>query len=462
MRSGIRCALAHRHPAGDVAPPETRYVSNGDLHIAYQLVGDGPVDIVLLPQWFSNIDSQWEVPPLAAFIRRLGAIGRVLTFDKRGTGLSDPVAVSELPSIEEWMDDLRAVMDDSGIERAVLVANLASSFMAMVFAATYPGRVRALVLVNAYPRFTRAADYPWGPDVDQLEVLVERTRRTWGKGMLLRLFAPSLLADPTVVELESRYERQAASPGTAMAMTRMINFIDVRPVLPTITAPTLAISRADPAAVPAEHRRYVADHISGARYVELAGADELMWAGDQDAVVGEIQEFVTGARPVIEPDRILATILFTDIVGSTQLAAELGDRAWRELLERHHALVRAELAHHRGREVDTAGDGFLAVFDGPGRAVRSASAAVRSVRTLGIEIRAGVHTGEVEVAGDGVRGIAVHIGARVSALAGSGEVLVSSTVRDLVAGSGLQFEDRGLHELKGVPEPWRVLAVIDG
>jgi class 3 adenylate cyclase len=256
--------------------------------------------------------------------------------------------------------------------------------------------------------------------------------------------------------------RVTASPGTAMAMTRMINFIDVRSVLPTITAPTLAISRADPAAVPAEHRRYIADHIPGARYVELPGAEELMWAGEQDALVGEIQEFVTGARPVIEPDRVLATILFTDIVGSTQLAAELGDRAWRELLERHHVLVRTELARLRGREVDTAGDGFLAVFDGPGRAVRCASAAVRSVRSLGIEIRAGVHTGEVEIAGDGVRGIAVHIGARVSALAGGGEVLVSSTVRDLVAGSGLQFEDRGFQELKGVPDPWRVLAVIDG
>src|SRR5689334_24044755 len=276
-------------------------------------------------------------------------------------------------------------------------------------------------MVNAYPRFTRAADYPWGFDAGNFDLIMERTRRTWGKGMLLRQFAPSLLADATLVERESRYERQAASPGTAMAMTRMINLIDVRSVLPTITVPTLAISRADPSEVPAEHRRYVADHIAGARYVELAGADELMWAGDQDALVGEIQEFVTGARPVIEPDRVLATILFTDIVGSTQLAAELGDRAWRELLERHHVLVRAELARLRGREVDTAGDGFLAMFDGPGRAVRCASAAVRSVRSLGIEIRAGVHTGEVEIADDGVRGIAVHIGARVSALAGAGE-----------------------------------------
>jgi pimeloyl-ACP methyl ester carboxylesterase len=305
------------------------------------------------------------VPPLAAFVRRLARFGRVLTFDKRGTGLSDPVPASELPSIEEWMDDLRTVMDESGIDRAVLVANLASSFMAMVFAATYPARVRALVMVNAYPRFTRADDYP---------------------------------GDAALVEQESRYERQAASPGTAMAMTRMINLIDVRSVLPTITVPTMVISRADPAAVPAAHRP-------------------------------------TGGRTRPGPGDDLVHRHF----GSTRLAAEHGDRAWRELLERHHALVRSELARFRGREVDTAGDGFLAVFDGPGRAVRCASAAVRSVQSLGIEIRAGVHTGEVEVVGEGVRGIAVHIGARVSALASASEVLVSSTVRDLVAGSGLQL-----------------------
>jgi pimeloyl-ACP methyl ester carboxylesterase len=322
------------------------------------------------------------VPPLAAFVRRLARFGRVLTFDKRGTGLSDPVPASELPSIEEWMDDLRTVMDESGIDRAVLVANLASSFMAMVFAATYPARVRALVMVNAYPRFTRADDYP---------------------------------GDAALVEQESRYERQAASPGTAIAMTRMINLIDVRSVLPTITVPTMVISRADPAAVPAAHRP-------------------------------------TGGRTRPGPGDDLVHRHF----GSTRLAAEHGDRAWRELLERHHALVRSELARFRGREVDTAGDGFLAVFDGPGRAVRCASAAVRSVQSLGIEIRAGVHTGEVEVVGEGVRGIAVHIGARVSALASASEVLVSSTVRDLVAGSGLQFEDRGSRELKGVPDPWRV------
>jgi class 3 adenylate cyclase len=439
--------------------PETRYARNGDLHIAYQLIGDGAVDVVLLPQWFNNIDSQWDVPPLASFIRRLAAFGRVLTFDKRGTGVSDPVAVEALPSIEEWMDDLRTVMDETGIDRAAVVANLASCFMGVVLAATYPERVSSLVLVNGYPRFTQAVDYEWGPDAPGIEALLNRTRRLWGHGMLLRQFAPSLLGDQELMELEGRYERQAASPATAMAMTRAINFIDVRSVLPTIKTPTLAISRADPT-TPLQHRRFVADHIAGARYVELPGADELIWAGDQEALVGEIQEFVTGARPVIDPDRVLATIVFTDIVGSTRLAADLGDRSWRELLERHHAVVRTELARHRGREVDTAGDGFLVVFDGPARAVRFAAAAVQGVQSLGLEIRAGVHTGEVEMSGDGVRGIAVHIGARVSALAGASEVLVSSTVRDLVAGSGLEFEDRGLHDLKGVPDQWRILALV--
>jgi class 3 adenylate cyclase len=443
------------------ARPDTRYAKSGDLHIAYQLVGDGPIDIIVLTQWFSNVDSLWDVPPLAGFVRRLAAFGRVLLFDKRGTGLSDPVAMSALPSIEEWMDDLRAVMDDSGMERAAIVANLASNFMAVVFAATYPGRASALVLVNAYPRMTRADDYPLDVDVGELDTLVERTRRTWGKGMLLRLFAPSLLTDPAVVELESRYERQAASPGTAMSMTRMINQIDVRPVLPAINVPTLSISRADATRTDSAHRRYMADHIAGARYVELKGADELMWAGDQDALVGEIQEFLTGVRPTVEPDRVLATIVFTDIVGSTSLAAALGDREWRDLLEQHHSLVRDALARFRGREIDTAGDGFLALFDGPGRAIRCACDAIRRLRPIGIEIRAGVHTGEIEIVGDDVRGIAVHIGARVAALAGAGEVLVSSTVRDLVAGSDLRFEDRGLHELKGVPDPWHLFAVLD-
>jgi class 3 adenylate cyclase len=355
-------------------------------------------------------------------------------------------------------------MDDSGIDRAAIVANLASNFMAILFAATYPARASALVLVNGAPRFTRADDYPFDLDLDvgDLDTMVERTRRAWGKGFLLRQFAPSLLADPTVIELVSRYERQAASPATVMSMVRMINQIDVRSVLPAISVPTLTISRADPARTDAAHRRYLADQIAGARYVELAGADQLMWAGDQDALVGEIQEFLTGVRPTVEPDRVLATVVFTDIVGSTRLAAALGDREWRALLGKHHALVRDELASFRGREVDTAGDGFLALFDGPGRAVRFACDAIRSLRSIGIDIRAGVHTGEIEMAGDDVRGIAIHIGARIAALAGAGEVLVSSTVRDLVAGSGLQFEDRGLHDLKGVPEPWHVLAVLDG
>lgn len=439
--------------------PETRYAKNGGSHVAFQLAGDGPTDLILLTQWFSHVEAQWDVAPLAALLERLAAFSRVIVFDKRGTGLSDPVPIASLPPIEEWMGDLGAVMDECGLDRAVLVANLASTFMANVFAATYPDRVSALVLVNAYPRFSQAPDYPWGDTPDETARILERVAAGWGKGMILRKWAPTMLEDSTLVDAVGRYERQAASPGAAIAMLKMLHHTDVRGVLPTIRVPTLAIARGEVARREPEHARYVADHVVGARYVLLPGQDELMWAGDQDVLVGEIQEFVTGARPIMEPDRVLATILFTDIVGSTEHAGKIGDREWRMLLDRHHELIRRELARFRGQEVDTAGDGFLATFDGPGRAIRCADAAVEQVRTLGLEIRAGVHTGEVELAGTDVRGIAVHIGARVAAKAGPGEVLVSSTVRDLVAGSSIEFEDRGMHQLKGIAEPWRVLAV---
>jgi class 3 adenylate cyclase len=441
-----------------VDAPETRYARSGDLHVAYQLIGEQGLDIVVLTQWFSNVDSQWDLPPLASFMRRLAAFGKVVTFDKRGTGLSDPVPASALPSIEEWMDDLRAVMDDAGVRRAALVANLASCFMALQFAATYPDRVSSLALINAYPRFTRTDGYPFGSAPEDVDAVLEQMHHSWGRGTLVRQFAPSAVDDATLVQQTSRYERQAASPGSAIAMVAAINVIDVRAILPAVQAPVLAISRA-PAAVAPEHRRYVADHVPRGTYLELAGEDELMWAGDQLDILGHVQEFLTGARPVIDPDRVLMTVLFTDIVGSTETAAALGDRAWRDLLERHHEHVRARLTEFRGREVDTAGDGFLAVFDGPGRAIRCAQAAVEGVHTLGLRIRAGLHTGELEIAGDQVRGIAVHIGARVAALAGPSEVLVSSTVRDLVAGSGLLFHDRGTHGLKGVPDAWHVYAL---
>jgi class 3 adenylate cyclase len=434
---------------------------NGEAHIAYQVVGDGPTDLVLLTQWFSHVDGQWDLPPLAALIERLASFSRVITFDKRGTGLSDPITATSLPPLEDWMDDLRAVLDENGIERAAIVANLGSAFMAAVFAATHPDRVTALVLVNAYPRFTQAPDYPWGDEPDEGARVLDRLRAKWGTGMLAEQWGPTMLDDPGLLNAVARYERQAGSPGTAVAMIGMLNQTDIRSVLPAITAPTLVIARGDLAQRQPEHARYVADHIPGARYVDLPGRDALIWSGDQDALVGEIQEFLTGMRPIVEPDRVLATLLFTDIVGSTEHAAKLGDRAWRELLDRHNELIREQLSRHRGREVNTAGDGFVAIFDGPGRGVRCARQAVERVRSLGLEIRTGLHTGEIELVGDDIRGIAVHIGARVAALADAGEVLVSSTVRDLVAGSGIEFDDRGVHELKGVPDAWRILAVTD-
>jgi class 3 adenylate cyclase len=382
--------------------PETRYAKHGEDHIAYQVVGDGPINVVILTAWFSHVDGQWDVPPLAAFLERLASFSRVVVFDKRGTGLSDPVAISALPSVEDWMDDLRVVMDEVGLER-----------------------------VGA----------------------------KWGKGMMAEQWAPEMLGDPALLEAVARYERQAGSPRSAVAIIRMLNQTDIRSALPTITAPTLVVARGELAQREPEHARYLADHIPGARYVLLPGRDALMWSGDQDALVAEIQEFLTGTRPVAEPDRVLATILFTDIVGSTGRAAELGDRAWRELLERYNQLIRRELARFRGQEVDTTGDGFLATFDGPGRAVRCARAVLEGALALGLEVRAGLHAGEVELVDGDVCGIAVHIGARIAAMAGAGEVLVSSTVRDLVAGSGIEFEDRGMHQLKGVPGAWRILAV---
>jgi class 3 adenylate cyclase len=409
-------------------------------------------------QWFSHVEAQWDVPPLARFLNRVASFSRVLVFDKRGTGLSDPVAVSALPSLEQWMDDLRAVLDDARIEHAALLGGVAGALMIMPFAATYPDRTRALVLVDPFARFAEALDYPIGLSSPEIARRLKLFGR-WGEGGLLDIMAPTAARDPAFRALWGRYERQSASPGAAIAMVRMMYEADVRSVLPAIRVPTLVIHRREAARIGPALGRYVADHIAGARFVEVPGSDDFMWAGDQDAVLEEIQEFLTGVRPVPEPDRVLATVLFTDIVGSTEEAARRGDRAWRDVLDRHHAVVRRELERFRGREIDTSGDGFLATFDGPARAIRCARAICADVRSLGLEIRAGLHTGEVELVGTDVAGIAVHIGARVAAMAGAGEVLVSSTVRDLVAGSGIEFVDRGVHELKGVPGEWRLFAV---
>jgi class 3 adenylate cyclase len=439
--------------------PEPRYVSSGGLSVAFQVVGDGPMDMVLVDQWFSHMDAMWDFPPLARLVERLALFSRVMTFDERGIGESDPLPMRSLPTLEEWMDDQRAVMDALQVERAALVAGLGAGFMAMVFAATSPERVSALVLVNCFARFGRMPDYALGAAPEEQAQRTAEFLNGWGRGIMLKQFAPTMAGDRALLEAWSRYERAAASPGIARAMLNMLYGSDVRAVLPSIRVPTLVIASADATRIPPTHSRYIAEHIADAKYVELPGPDLLMWAGDQEATVAEIEEFLTGARGVPTVDRVLATLMFTDVVGSTDLAARIGDRAWRELLDRHHRAIRTDLDRFRGREVDTTGDGFLAVFDGPGRAVRCARAAVESIGALGLEIRVGLHTGEVELVGDDLRGIAVHIGARIAALAAPGQVLVSSTVKDLVAGSGIEFEDRGERVLKGVPDPWRVLEV---
>jgi class 3 adenylate cyclase/pimeloyl-ACP methyl ester carboxylesterase len=439
--------------------PETRYAKTGDLHIAYQVIGDGPVDIVFVPEFWHTIEVQWDQPELAAFLERLASFGRLISFDQRGSGLSDPVSLEELPSVEQWMDDVRVVMDDVGSKSAVLMAIGGGGTMSMLFAATHPERASGLVLVNSFARLSRAQDYPAGRGPEIEDEVRNVMRAGWGRGVFLDLVAPSRVGDEEFRQWWARYQRLGSSPGTIMAIRRTLAQIDVREVLPSISAPTLILHRADNAWVRPEHSRYLAEHIAGARYVELPGSDYFVFLGDSERVLGEIESFVSGVAGPPESDRLLATVLFTDIVGSTALAAEVGDRRWRETLDAQRQLVRRELERYEGREIDTAGDGFLATFDGPARAVRCACVLRDAVRELGIEIRAGVHTGEVEMLDGGLAGVAVHIGQRVLAEASPSEVLVSSTVKDLAVGSGLEFEDRGQHALKGVPEEWRLYAV---
>jgi class 3 adenylate cyclase len=438
---------------------ETRYARSGDVSIAYQVVGEGPFDLVYVPGWVSNVELMWDEPDYAAFLERLASFSRLIIFDKRGTGLSDPVPLDQLPTLEERMDDVRAVMDAVASDRAVLLGHSEGGNMCVLFSATYPDRTNALVLVGCYAKRIRSDDYPWAPAPEDREREIEETETRWGSPDMLRELVPSKANDEAFERWVGRYLRQSASPKAAVALLRMNTQIDVRDVLPAIRVPTILIYRTDDADVHVDEGRYIAERIPGARFVEVPGADHSMWTGDATAILDEIEEFLTGVRRGPEPDRVLATVLFTDVVGSTELATRLGDRAWRDLLRRHHAAVRRELGRWRGREVDTAGDGFLATFDGPARAIRCAVAAVDAVRGLGMEIRAGVHTGEVEASNGDLRGIAVHIGSRVSGLAGPGEVLVSRTVADLVAGSGIVLAERGEHELKGVPGTWLVYAV---
>ena len=441
--------------------PQTKYATTADgVHIAYQVVGDGPRDLVHIPGWVSNVEEVWEEPHARAFFERLASFSRLIMFDKRGTGLSDPVAIEHLPTLEQRMDDLRAVMDAVGSEEAALFGHSEGGMMSVLFAATYPERTTALITLGTPAMRIWAKDYPWAPTPEKRAAEYAEIEATWGRDIDFDVYAPSTADDPAFRSWFLRYCRRSASPQAALALLKMNTQADIRDILPVVRVPALIMNRAGDRDVNVEEARYMAAHIPGARFVELPGDDHVMIVGETGPMLDEIEEFLTGVRRGPEPDRVLATVLFTDIVGSTEKAASIGDHAWSELVGRHHAAVRVELGRYRGREVDTAGDGFLATFDGPARAVRCAAASAEAVAPLGVQIRAGVHTGEVEMAGDDVRGLAVHIGARVAALAGPSEVLVSNTVKDLTAGSGLVFEDAGEHELKGVPDRWRLYRVV--
>ena len=437
--------------------PRTQYTKCGDVSIAYQVFGEGSVDLVYVPGWVSNIEIFWEEPVYARFLRRLASFSRVILFDKRGTGLSDRVA--DMPNVETRMDDLRAVMGAVQSQRAALFGSSEGGVLCALFAATYPERTTALIMHGSYARLTRRPDYPWGPTEEERTAFNEDAVRNWGEAIGVDQRAPSMAHDQRFRDWWARFLRLSASPAAFEMLSRMNMQMDIRNVLPAIRVPALVLHSLNDRTLPIEGGRYLATHIPGAKLVEMTGTDHVPWLEDADAICEEIEEFLTGARSGPEADRVLATVLFTDIVGSSERAAELGDHAWRDLLENHHSLVRRELERFRGREIDTAGDGFLASFDGPARAILCAIAIAEQNRSLGIDVRAGLHTGECEKMGEKLGGIALHIGARVMALAGAGEVMVSSTVKDLVAGSGLSFEDRDTHTLKGIPGEWHLFSV---
>src|SRR5262245_5803242 len=442
------------------AIPTTRYVRSDDVHVAYQVIGDGPFDLLWVPGYVSHVEAAWHSPQHAAFMRRLASFCRLILFDKRGTGMSD--RGSQIFTLEQRMHDVHAVLDAVGSERAALFGVSEGGPMSLLYAATYPGRTSALVLYGCYAKRSWAPDYPFGWKDEQWTRLFDDFEHHWGtpQSMALTMYAPTLAGDPEASERRAAYFRASASPGAAISINKMNREIDVRHVLPAIQVPTLILHRTAERAIDVAHARYMAQRISGSKLVELAGVDHSYCAGDRDALLDEVEVFLTGARHVYEPERVLATVLFTDIVGSTERAAALGDNAWRQLLEAFYAKARAVLHQYRGREINTSGDGFLASFDGPARAIRCAGAIRDTVRALGLEVRGGLHTGECELVGNDIAGIAVHIGARVAGLAAAGEVLVSQTVRDLVAGSGLAFEERGMHTLKGVPNAWRLFRAI--
>ena len=442
-------------------PPETRYARNGAVHLAYQVLGSGPPDLLVVQSGpNSHVDWNWMEPSLARFVRRLASFSRLILYDNRGVGLSDPVPGSAAPTMDEQVDDVRAILDETGCQRAVLMGNLAGCAPALVFAATHPERVESLILLGGYARLRAGAGYPQGLDQAAIDQIADAVLGTWGTGADLDLVAPAVAADGNFRRWYAQVQRMSASPATAAAMARQWFEVDVRSVLPAIKMPVLVMAQAANVVFPVQHTRYLAEHIAGAKYIEFPGADLLYFAGGADQVLVAIEEFVTGLRPLPSPDRFLGTVLFVDVAASTQLAAEIGDSRFRELIEGFHQLVQRQLERYQGRLVDTAGDGALTLFDSPARAIACAEAVRDGVRALGLAVRAGVHTGEMEHGPSGeIRGIAVHTGARVAALAGPGEILVSRTIRDLVAGAPIRLESRGVHQLKGVPGSWEVFAV---
>ena len=431
--------------------PKTQYAKSGDVRIAYQVVGQGPFDLVFVPGFISNLDVAWDEPHRARVWTRLAAFARLIMFDKRGTGLSDRAV--GVPTLEERMDDVRAVMDAEGSQQAALFGISEGGAMSVLFAATYPERTRALVLYGTYGHFSS-----WVVPPDRIDAALDRMEKNWGTGESLHLFAPSVASDETFKLSWARFERLGASPSAVVALMRMNSEIDIRPILPSIRVPTLIIHRQGDVRVNVEAGRFMARQIPNAKYLELPGSDHTLWTGETERILDEVEEFLTGSRSAIESDRVLATVLFTDIVNSTKRAETIGDRAWHDVLDRHNALVRREISRHRGHEVRTMGDGFLATFDGPARSIRCALAINEGVEALGLQVRAGLHTGEVEMANDDLSGIAVHIASRVATMAKPGQVLVSNTVRDLVAGSNIRFHDEGSHSLKGLTESVRLFA----
>jgi class 3 adenylate cyclase len=423
------------------------------------VIGEGDLDLLWVAGYVSNVELAWEEPRLARFLNRLASFSRLIIFDKRGTGMSDRVPRSELPSLEERMDDVLAVLDAVGSKRAAVLGHSEGGNLAVLYAATYPERVVALATTGIFAKREWSPDYPWAETPEEREGYVEELERNWGVEMDIDRIAPSAASDRDFARRLATYFRQSASPGDAAALLRMNTAIDIRAVLPTISVPTMVIHRTGDLDSNVEEGRWIAEQIPGAKFVELPGQDHLPWVGDQDSVLDEVERFLTGRLAPREPDRVLATILVTDIVGSTERAAELGDRAWRNLLDRHHSIVREQLSAFRGEEIDTAGDGFLATFDGPGRAIRAAAAIRDGLRDAEIQVRCGVHTGECERVGGKIAGIAVHTAARIAGVAAPDEILVSGTVRALVSGSGIEFEDRGTVALRGVPDEQQLFAV---